>query len=144
MKPEKVGTHAQNTQNSPIDGRRVDSVYCVQGLGAIENLFDDLRAAGVELSIDRDGRLAFDAPADVMTPELLARVRAERDGLMALILGGRFAATSEPSGVSCPFCRSELLEDVEPGWRCMDCKRLAWVWLPGGSIVRVDCERMNL
>ena len=105
-------------------------------------LLSELKAVGVTLFIE-DGRLAFDAPADVMTPELLARVRAERDGLLAALQGEK-PAGNEPSGVSCPFCRGELLEDVELGWRCCNCKRLAWVWTAGGSIVRADCERMAL
>ncbi len=75
-----------------------------------------------------------------MTDELLARVRAEHDGFLALLADPGVS----PSGASCPFCRSELLEDVEPGWRCCNCKRLAWVWTAGGSIVRADCERMPL
>ena len=64
------------------------------------------------------------------------------------LLGGSFVPAAELSvsttGASCPYCRSELLEDVELGWRCCNCKRLAWVWTAGGSIVRADCERMAL
>ena len=82
-----------------------------------------------------------------MTDELLARVRGCRDGLIALLNGVVVPAADpveSPSGASCPFCQSELLEDVECGWRCCNCKRLAWVWTAGGGIVRADCERMNL
>lgn len=107
-----------------------------------ETLMRELQAVGVALFIE-DGRLAFDAPGGALTDELLARVRAERDGLLA-ILAGEQAATPEPSGVSCPFCRGESLKDAEHGWRCQKCKRLAWVWTAGGSIVRADCERLNL
>lgn len=109
-------------------------------------LLSELKSAGVSLFIE-DGRLAFDAPGGSMSDELLARVRAERDGLIA-ILAGLVVPLADPvvilSGASCPFCRSESLEDVERGWLCQNCKRLAWVWLPGGGIVRADCERMNL
>ena len=108
----------------------------------VEILFSELQSAGVRLFVE-DGRLAFDAPSGALTDELLARVRAERDGLLA-ILAGEQLATPEPSGVFCPFCRSELLEDAERGWRCQKCKRLAWVWTAGGSIVRADVERMAL
>lgn len=108
----------------------------------VETLLQELQTVGVTLFIE-DGRLAFDAPDGAMTPELLARVRCCRDGVIALLTGDQ-AAAPEPSGVSCQFCRGESLEDVEQGWRCCMCKRLAWVWLPGGSIVRADCERMNL
>ncbi len=142
MQNETAGKPAHNTHNSPDDVQNGNSVDSVQGLGEIEILFRELQAVGVSLFIE-DGRLAFDAPGGALTDELLARVRAERDGLLAMLTGEQ-AATPERSGASCPFCRSELLEDVEPGWRCCDCKRLAWVWTSSGSIVRVDCERMNL
>ncbi len=142
MENETAGKCPQNTHNGPDDGLKVNSEDCEEGSRRIEILFSELQAVGVTLFIE-DGRLAFDAPDGAMTDELLARVRAERDGLLALLTGEQ-AAAPEPSGVSCPFCRSERLEDVEPGWRCSECKRLAWVWTAGGSIVRADCERMNL
>ena len=142
MNFQTVGKAAQNPHNSLNDAQNGDSVDSVHGLGGIEILFSELQTVGVSLFIE-DGRLAFDAPRDAMTPELWARVRAERDGLLAALLGEK-PAGNEPSGVSCPFCRGELLEDVELGWRCCNCKRLAWVWLPGGSIVRADFENTNL
>ena len=142
MQNETDRKPAHNTHNCPDDAQNGNSVDSVQGSKRIEMLFQELQTVGVALFIE-DGRLGFDAPDGSMTDELLARVRGCRDGLIALLLADQ-AATPEPSGASCPYCRSELLEDVEPGWRCCNCKRLAWVWLPGGSIVRVDCERMNL
>ena len=108
----------------------------------VETLLRELKAIGVNLFIE-DGRLGFDAPSGSMTDELLARVRADREGLLALLQGEQRTIT-EPSGAICPYCRSELLEDVELGWRCCKCKRLAWIWLPGGSIVRADCQHMDL
>ena len=132
----------QNSHDCPNAARSGNPADSADGFRGIENLFSDLRAVGVNLFID-DGRLAFDAPGGSMTDELLARVRGCRDGLLALLKGEQPTAP-ESSGASCPYCRSELLEDVEPGWRCCDCKRLAWVWTAGGSIVRADCERMSL
>ena len=234
MQNETVGKAAHNTHNSPDDVQNGNSVDSVQGSRRVQILFSELQSAGVSLRIE-DGRLAFDAPGDAMTDELLARIRAERDGLLALLRAdkaepsgrvvhckrsafdvyigrpgpwgnpfeiGRDGTRAEvvekyrawivnqgallarlpelrgkvlgcfcapaachgdvliellngldvppadpvvsPSGVSCPFCWSELLEDVELGWRCLKCKRLAWRWLDSGSIVRVDCERMAL
>ena len=131
-----------NPHNCPNTARNGNSAYSADGSWQIEILFSELQAVGVSLFIE-DGRLAFDAPGDAMTDELLARVRAERDGLLAALLGEQ-AATPEPSGVSCPFCRGESFEDAELGWRCQNCKRLAWIWTAGGSIVRADCERMAL
>ena len=139
MENETAGKCPQNTHNGPDDGLKVNSEDCEEGSRRIEILFSEMQAVGVALFIE-DGRLAFDAPDGAMTPELLARVRAERDGLRALLVDPGVS----PSGVSCPFCRSELLEDAELGWRCCKCKRLAWVWLPGGGVVRADCERMAL
>ena len=249
MKIEIAGNHAQNPHNSPIDAQGANSVYCVQGLGGIEKLFSDLRSAGVVLSIDRDGRLEFDGPDNVLTDDRLAIMRAHRDGLLALVasvenkqvpeasagrvvhckrsafdvyigrpgkghpgpwgnpfeigrdgtraevirkyrswivnqkglmamlpelrgkvlgcycaplachgdvllelLGADVVPVPVPvldpvvslSGVICPYCRSMAFEDVERGWQCCDCKRLAWIWLPGGSIVRADYEKTNL
>ena len=142
MKNETVGNPTHNPQNCQDDARNGNSAYSADGSRQIQILFRDLQTAGVSLFIE-DGRLGFDAPDGSMTDELLARVRGCRDGLLALLLADQ-AATPEPSGASCPFCRSELLEDAERGWRCSHCKRLAWVWTAGGSIVRADCERMNL
>ncbi len=50
---------------------------------AIE-LFAELRSIGVRLSIDPDGRVAYDAPVGVMTDDILGRMRSHRDGLLAL------------------------------------------------------------
>lgn len=148
MKNEITGNHAQNPHNSPFDAQDANSVYCVQGLGGIEKLFSDLRSAGVVLSIDRDGRLAFDGPDHVLTDDRLATMRAHRDGLLALVASVENKQVPDPvvslSGVICPYCRSMAFEDVERGWQCCDCKRLAWIWLPGGSIVRADYEKTNL
>ena len=106
---------------------------------AIE-LLAELRARGVVLWIDTDGRLAYDAPAGVIVDELLCRMRAERDALLA-------ALASEPTGpeylapmpgVICPWCSSDkhLLEHAE-GLRCDQCGRDAFRF-EGGSIVRAD------
>lgn len=48
-------------------------------------LLAQLRLMGVVLSLDVDGKLAFDAPADVLTDDLLAKMRAHRDELWALV-----------------------------------------------------------
>ena len=142
MENETARKCPQNTHNGPDDGLKVNSEDCEESSRRIETLFSELQAVGVALFVE-NGRLGFDAPDGTMTPELLARVRAERDGLLALLQGEQ-PTTPEPLGVSCPFCRSELLEDVERGWRCCHCKRLAWVWTAGGSIVRADVELMAL
>ncbi|HVS72237.1 MAG TPA: hypothetical protein VHQ47_13355 [Phycisphaerae bacterium] len=49
-----------------------------------ENLMSDLRNQGIILS-DKAGRLAYDAPAGTVTPELLVRLRAHKTELLALL-----------------------------------------------------------
>jgi len=77
---------AQNTQNRPEAGLAVGSVYFVHDSGRVKTLLAELQSAGVILRIDGD-RLAFDAPAKAMTDDLLARMRADRDGLLAALSG---------------------------------------------------------
>ena len=48
------------------------------------------------------------------------------------------------NGVNCPFCSSNQFEDAGSGWRCSNCKRLAWIWTVDGGIVRADFEGVNL
>lgn len=142
MQIKSVATCAHNPQIKPSSNRESHSAYCAECLSQIETLNRDLLEAGVILFIE-EGRLAFDAPRGAMTVALLDRVRCNRDRLFEL-LQGLPIALPQLSGVSCPFCRSELLEDVEQGWLCSSCNRLAWVWTFGGSIVRVDFEKIDL
>lgn len=60
------------------------SVNCVHGSGGVESLLRELRGLGVVLSIDADGRLAYDAP-EPLGDALLSRLRAHRDGLLAAV-----------------------------------------------------------
>lgn len=73
-----------NSHNGAEVGPMPDSVDCVHGLGRVEKLMRELSDLGVVLSVE-GGRLAFDAPADVMTEDLLGRMRADRAGLLALL-----------------------------------------------------------
>ncbi len=60
------------------------SVNCVHGSGGVESLLRELRGLGVVLSIDADGRLAYDAP-EPLGDALLSRLRDHRDGLLAAV-----------------------------------------------------------
>ncbi len=86
---------AQNTQNGPEAGLAVGSVYFVHDSGRVKTLLAELRAAGVVLSIKGD-QLAFDAPARAMTDDLLARMRADRDGLLAALSGVAVDPVADP------------------------------------------------
>lgn len=103
---------------------------------AIE-LLAELRALGVELAINCDGQLAFDGPRDVIDDELLARMRTNREGLLALLSISQ--VTAPVSGVICPWCRrGDRLIDSDAGLNCDRCWRLAFRRLADGSIARVD------
>ncbi len=119
-------------------------------------LLAHLRSVGVVLSIDADGRLAYDAPDVALTSDLLARMRAERDGLLALVDRNQERAAiielyrddvvvpkperlAPMTGVYCPWCRSagDLVEIVD-GLHCLNCNRRAWHLDSDGAIVRCD------
>ena len=112
-------------------------------------LLRELQAVGVTLFI-QDGRLAFDAPAGVMTDERLARLRADRDAVLAALQSieqpvGPVPDSDEiPLGFNCPFCQCRRFDDEPRGMRCRDCSRLAWLFLADGSVVRVDYEKTDL
>lgn len=103
-------------------------------------LLAELRALGVVLSIGAGGRLAYDAPVGVIGDDLLGRMRAERDGLLAALasehIGPEYVAPMP--GVICPWCRSgERLLEYSKGLQCDRCDRVAFRF-EGDSIVRAD------
>lgn len=87
MTIQTPGMSPHNSQNTPDASTDRHSVDSVDGLGRCELLRRELSAAGVVLSVSDAGRLLIDAPRDVLTEGVLARVRADRDGLMALLCG---------------------------------------------------------
>lgn len=151
--------HPQYTHNSAEVSHGASSVNYVDGSVQVEKLLAHLRSVGVFLSLDGDGRLAFDAPADVLTNDLLSKMRAHRDGLWALVEqeeeraaivefdGGPSRveppmverAYLEPMcGIYCPWCRSDAhLFEHGSGLRCDNCGREAWRF-EGEVIVRAD------
>jgi hypothetical protein len=135
-----------------------------------ESVFRELRALGVVLSINRDGRLICDAPEGVVSESVMARIRSHRDDLLGIVerieeragileydagLDRREAerrALAEvindspepmPPGVICPWCNGSRLVDALEGLRCWDCGRIAWV-RRGRSIIRADCLKVGL
>jgi ribosomal protein L37AE/L43A len=133
----------QKCPSGPADGNCADIAYT---LGRVEMLLAELQSAGVVLSIVDEG-LAFDAPAEAITDDRLARMRADRDGLLALlrwpVVVPRIepepmpVIIPEPSAVVCPWCGSDRLADNAQGIVCERCERLAW-GLMDASLVRAD------
>lgn len=139
---QTTGMSPHNTQNTPDASTNRHSVDSVDGLGRCELLQRELLAAGVVLAVSDAGRLLIDAPRDVLTEDLLARVRADRDGLLALLRGElhnpETAAERMPSITElCPWCGPVRLLDDPNGLRCERCERLAWVF-GERSITRAD------
>jgi hypothetical protein len=132
--------------------------------------YRELSALGVILSIDDQGRLLFDAPKGVMTDELMVAIRPHREELVAIVerIEERAAIIEHdagiprsdaermarmeviddtpepmPAGVICPWCQGNRLIDATGGLSCWDCRRLAWVCVPG-AIVRADAQKIDL
>ncbi|MBM3967414.1 MAG: hypothetical protein FJ308_20510 [Planctomycetes bacterium] len=132
--------------------------------------YRELIALGVALSIDARGRLGFDAPKGVMTDELMVGMRSHREDLVAIVERieeraaiiehdagiprsdsermARMEVTDDtpepmPKGVICPWCQGRRLVDSSGGLKCWDCRRLAWVCVPG-AIVRADAQEIDL
>lgn len=126
----------------------------------VARLLAELRASGVMLSIGPGGRLAYDAPAGAINDELMARMRAHRDELLATIEcveesaaiaehdGGMIRSEAESMawaecpGVICPGCRSGThMIVIDGGLYCQSCQRDAWRF-DGDAIVRCDWSPM--
>lgn len=108
---------------------------------AADVLLAELRGLGVVLRIDGD-RLAYDAPAGVITDEILARVRDDRDGLLMLLRGvlpnmGIDAEQMPSPSERCPWCGPVRLLDHSRGLQCDRCRRLAWV-ITDRAMTRAD------
>ena len=134
----------QNAQNPAGSGLGGDSVYFVHDSGRVETLLAELWAADVRLRIEGD-RLAFDGPAGAMTADLLARLRADRDGLLKALrpeTAGPEAADPAPidraPSIRCPACGGIDLADDPSGLRCRSCRALAWVATAEGGLARRD------
>lgn len=109
----------------------------VDSLSAI-SLLASLQAAGVVLSV-KSNQLVFDGPANVVTDELLGRMRSERDGLLRLVAQGDVNdSLDRPTAIRCPWCDGIDLIDDHGGLRCHDCDRLAWANTAEGGLAR--CE----
>ena len=110
-------------------------------------LLDELRGLGVVLSLQGD-RIAFDAPSGALNDDLLARLRAGRDGLLKILSpesqknpterqaqgedGDAACKAKQTEGRSscCLWCGSSDLVDDLKGVRCNQCDRVNWIDLP--------------
>ena len=129
-----AGECAHYPHNSPKEPVEGNSAYSAHSFERADLLMDELRAVGVVLSVDGE-RLAFDAPAELLTEELLGMMRANREGLLACLMAESVPTVS--TSVVCPWCRSADLVDDAEVIRCGRCRRVAWL-VYGESIVRAD------
>jgi len=84
MTIQPVENLTQNTQKGIGAGVPLGFEYFEDDSGRVKTLLAELRSAGVILSIEGD-RLAYDAPAGAITDDRFCRMRADRDGLLALL-----------------------------------------------------------
>ena len=150
---------AHNTQNSFPLGINVNSVNCVQGSVQVEKLFCELRELGVNLSIDRDGKLSYDAPAGVMTDRRLAQLRGQRDELLAFLEqiaeraaimqhdGGLSsgdalrAVTDEPIGGGVTVQAEPVYLPESPGFSCPWCRSMLHLMEMPDGLQCGNCNR---
>lgn len=102
-------------------------------------LLAQLLSLDVKLAIGADGRLTYDAPANVLNDELLVRMRADRDGLLALLAHQAESPYLEPIlGIVCPWCsRGDHFTEKWNGIWCGRCERHAFLF-KGQAIIRAD------
>jgi hypothetical protein len=133
----------QNPQNLPGSVAGMGFEYFEDDSERVEALLAELRSADVRLRIEGD-RLTCDAPAGVMTADLLARLRADRDGLLAMMRRAHDAPAVDPvpadqsPSIRCPACGGIKLFDDPGGLRCQSCRALAWVATAEGGLARRD------
>ena len=95
----------------------------------IAELLTDCEAHGVRLLPANDGGLTIDAPQDALAPELLARLKAHKAELLALLQPTPDAAPIGVATLTAPVCR---------------CGSTTWRDVPihAGQSVRRDCGRL--
>ncbi len=139
MSPQNL---TQNPQNPSGSGAGFGFEYFEDDSRRVETLMAELSGLGVVLRIDGD-RLAFDAPAGVMVGDLLARVRADRAGLIRILSRADDPPAVDPApsdrapSIRCP-CGGIDLADDPGGLRCRSCRSMAWVATAGGGLARRD------
>lgn len=79
----------------------------------VMELLDRLRAADARVFL-RDGRVVVDAPADLLTPDVEAELRARRDELVAAL---------RPQVWCYPCTSCGRFHFVEPALLCYWCRR---------------------
>jgi hypothetical protein len=139
MSPQNL---TQNPQNPSGSGAGGGFEYFEDGSRRVETLMAELSGLGVVLRIDGD-RLAFDAPEGVLVGDLLARVRADRAGLVAMLSRAVDPPAADPApsdrapSIRCP-CGGFDLADDPGGLRCRSCRSIAWAATADGGLVRRD------
>lgn len=90
--------------------------------GTPAEVLADCEAHGIRLALADGGGLEIDAPQEALTPERLARLKAHKAGLLALL-----RPALRPAGPTTPAAEADL-----PGWAAPS----GWVELAGGVLVQ--------
>jgi hypothetical protein len=107
----------QYPQNPSGPANAIGSEYFENDLRRAACLITELRAVDVRLRIEGD-RLVYDAPSGVITADLLARLRADRDGLLAILsrASDPLAASLRPKVVHLKRDPFDVRIDRESRW----------------------------
>ncbi len=118
MNFETTQTCPQYPQNAVVTLPEGNCADIADTSERVRKLFDDLKSLGVVVSIAPDGRLSVDGPELVMTDDLLDRVRADRDDLLAMVerFEERSAIAEHDGGLSRDdaerLARAEVRDDL--------------------------------
>lgn len=102
-------------------------------------LLAHLQSLDIKVAIGPDGRLTYNAPAHVLSDELLERMRSNRQELLALLKERTESSYLQPiASVVCPWCNSDdhFTEKANGLW-CGRCERLSFLFTRQ-AIVRAD------
>jgi hypothetical protein len=109
-----------------------------------KSLLAEVEGLGVVLSIDGDG-IVFDASVDVMSSELLSRLRSVRSELYALLADRDRSSEADPSEgdppalfIGCRSCGVELPADQANGSACERCAQTDMLANSPDALSRMD------
>jgi hypothetical protein len=100
----------------------------------LADLLAECDAHGIRLLLADDGGLTIDAPQDVLTPDLLVRLKAHKGELLAMLLrASDFDIDSAPDAEPAPACATAVCRCGATAWRDVP--------IHNGQSIRRDCGR---